>query len=230
MVRDKYAAIRRRIEEACARVGRDASSVGIVAVTKGRSVTLVQEAIEAGLRTLGENRVQEARDKISSFPLPASVFPPVSWHLIGHLQTNKVRDAVRMFDLIHSVDSVRLIRAIDDEARHVGKVQDVLIEVKTSPEVSKYGIKPEDTGTFLEETNGLKNVRIRGLMTIAPYSVDPQAARPYFRQLRLLRDVLRLRPSTIDLGPVLSMGMSDDFEVAVEEGSTMVRIGRALFE
>jgi PLP dependent protein len=228
LVRERYSAIQRQISEACRRVDRDASSVEIVAITKGRAVDAIKEAFDAGLIHIGESRVQETREKFSVLRPLVVGFRPIHWHLIGHLQTNKIRDAVELFDLIQSVDSVRLAEAIDKEAARQEKLQDILLEIKTSGETTKYGIFPDDAVKAYQAIAGLKHVRVLGLMTIAAIVPHAEDARPYFKALKLVFDTINLgtdRPLSI-----LSMGMTDDFEVAVEEGSTMVRLGRALFE
>jgi len=176
----------------------------------------MEEALEAGVTIFGENRVQDALAKHKV------ISDRASWHLIGHLQTNKAKDAVRIFDLIHSVDSLRLAQEIDKQAGKIGKVQDILIQVNTSGEASKFGIGPEEAAGLIRDAGLLKNISIKGLMTIAPEVEDPETVRPYFTALRELRDF-------IDRSWQLSMGMSNDFEVAVEEGATLVRVGRAVF-
>jgi pyridoxal phosphate enzyme (YggS family) len=222
MISENIAALRKRVADACARAKRDPKAVTIVAVSKGRSRQEIEEALACGITDIGENRVQEAKDKITGLP--------AKMHLVGHLQTNKVKEAVRLFDLIHSVDSLRLAEEIDQQAAKINKVQDILIEVKTSPEATKFGFSPEEAAAAMEKIAPLKNIRLRGLMTIAPLVDNPEKARPYFRQLRVLRDSMRnLVLSTYHL-PLLSMGMTDDFEVAIEEGATMIRIGRAIFQ
>ena len=172
---------------------------------------------------IGENRVQDALLKYQA------IGDRAAWHLIGHLQTNKTRDAVKIFSLIHSLDSVRLAREIDKEASKLGKIQDALVEVNVSGEDSKFGIGPGELKDFLKEVALYPNINIKGLMTIAPMAGDPEKSRPYFRRLRELRDEVNtiryMRYAIRDL----SMGMTDDFEVAIEEGATMVRIGRAIF-
>ncbi len=208
-------AIRKRMEAAAARAGRRPSEVTLVAVTKMVGPPAIQEAFAAGLRHFGESRVQEASEKIPSL-LP--LCPGSSWHLVGHLQTNKARPAAALFNLIHSVDSLKVAEAISQHA--VADVA-VLIQVNVAGEASKHGFSVPDTIPALESVARLPRVRIRGLMTIAPYTDDPEQVRPVFRQLRLMRDALGLEH--------LSMGMSDDFEVAIEEGATLVRIGRAIF-
>jgi len=184
----------------------------LVAVTKGVPPERIEEAVAAGQLLFGENRVQEAKAKI---PVVSS---RARWHMVGHLQSNKARDAVALFELIHSVDSVSLAEELNKWAGRAGKTQAILLEVNVSGEASKFGFQPEDVERALEQINRLARVEVRGLMTVPPLGKDP---RPYFRQLREMRDRLGLRE--------LSMGMSQDFEIAVEEGATMVRIGTAIF-
>lgn len=218
--------VRTRIADAARRAGRDPAEITLVAVTKTVPAHRVRIARELGVTDFGENRVQEAMEKI---PL---VFPEmtadVHWHMIGHLQRNKVRHAVPLFDLIHSVDSVRLAREIDKRAGQLGRRMPVLIEVNIAGEASKYGFPPETVADAIPQMADLPHVVIQGLMTIAPITEDPAEVRPYFRQLRELRDRLAEQFPDIDWRH-LSMGMTDDFEVAVEEGATLVRIGRAIF-
>ncbi|MDD4941314.1 MAG: YggS family pyridoxal phosphate-dependent enzyme [Candidatus Omnitrophica bacterium] len=218
MISDNVRNVKARIEAACVRVRRDPAGVTLVAVTKGRPAGDIFQALDAGISDIGENKVQEASAKYEAVSGRLRQGSPVRWHMIGHLQTNKVKDAVRMFDLIHSVDSLRLAQEIDTQAAKIGKVQDILVEVKTSPEATKYGIDPDALSGLVEKIARLKNVRLQGLMTMAPAGAAAESARPYFRAMRSFGYA------------VLSMGMTDDFEVAVEEGATIVRIGRALFE
>jgi PLP dependent protein len=207
--------VRERIAAACARVGRDPTGVTLVAVTKGRSPDELRALVDAGQHALAENRVQAWRD--ASAVLEGR---EVAWHLIGHLQRNKVRFC-RPFELIHSLDSLRLAEALDAEgARHEHRF-DVLVQVNVSGEESKYGVDPAALPALLEQLARLPFVRVRGLMTMAPYDDDPERARPHFRALRELGGRFALHE--------LSMGMSGDFEVAIEEGATLVRIGSALF-
>ncbi len=222
MIKERVIKVKERVSQSCKRAGRDPAEVTIVAVSKGRSFDEIRQAVEAGLTIIGENRIQEARGKVEQFTLSSQNGPAVHWHMIGHLQTNKAAEAVRMFGLIQSVDSLRCAEAIDKEAAKIGKQQDVLIEIKTSPEATKYGILPVEAKGFVEEISALKNIHIRGLMTIAPIVDNPEQARPYFHKLRDLLDVLNRQT-------ILSMGMTDDFEIAIEEGATMVRLGRAIF-
>jgi PLP dependent protein len=223
MIAHNVGSVRSRIVQACSRAGRDPGSVSIVGVTKGRSSTEIREVVAAGIQRIGESRIQDAREKY------AVLGRICGWHLIGHLQTNKAKDAVKIFDCIHSVDSLRLAREIDLQARRIAKIQDVLIEVNTSGERSKYGIAPAELEGIFSGIEVLANVRVRGLMCVAPVSDDPSTARPYFRLLRAARDGLNAGLQAEQRLAELSMGMTDDFEVAVEEGATLVRIGRALF-
>ena len=207
--------IRARLAAATQRAGRAEGDILLLGVTKTVLPELVDEALQAGLTTFGENKVQEAKAKI---PL---VSGRARWHFIGHLQSNKVRDAVQLFDVIHSVDSVKLAEEIDKWAERAGKTQPILLELNLAGEASKHGMKPEDVTDALARISQLPRLEVRGLMTVPPYVEDPEKVRPYFRQLRVLRDQLGLRE--------LSMGMSHDFEMAVEEGATIVRIGSAIF-
>ncbi len=205
------------------------SPVTIVAVSKGRTVDEIKEAIEAGITDIGENRVQEAVTKYRELLAPDSQLPAIKWHLVGHLQTNKVKEAIKIFDLIHSLDSIKLAVEIDKAAAAINKVQDVLIEVNISGEQSKFGINPSEAIGFIKRLTEYKNINIKGLMTIAPIVNDSEQARPYFRKLRELKDKINeLQAPNFKL-LTLSIGMSDDYKVAVEEGSNMVRLGRVIF-
>ena len=214
--------VRMRIDAACERAGRSPGEVEIVAVTKTHGAEVVKEAWDAGLRIVGENKVQEA-----AWKKPASVTGPM-WHLIGHLQSNKVRHALELFDFIHSVDSAKLADRINFIADSIGASPHVLLEVNVSGEKSKSGMRPEDVRPTLEHIAAeCPRMTVEGLMTMAPFSENPEDARPYFRRLRELRDVLQ---DSLGVGlPRLSMGMSGDYEVAVEEGATWVRLGTVLF-
>ncbi len=214
----------RRMAHAAMRAGRGPEEVMLIAVSKNVPAAVVRGAIEAGLRDFGENRVQEFSEKRRHLLLPAGY--AVRWHLIGHLQKNKAKAAVEMFDVIHSVDSLELAERVNRHAENVGKIQRILVQVKLSEEESKHGILKEDLADILKGATGLKNLRIEGLMTIPPFFDDPEKVRPYFRELREIRD------SAVAMGfdlAELSMGMSNDFEVAIEEGATMVRVGTAIF-
>lgn len=214
-VRAELERVRERIARAAERGGRSAEDVLLVGVSKTVDVGRIREAITAGLGALGENRVQEARAKI------AEIGRPVAWHLVGHLQTNKVKDALELFDVIHAVDRIELARELDRRARARGRVVDVLVQVNVGAEPSKGGWPPEAVSVALEATARLEGLKVRGLMTIPPPVERSEDARGWFRQLRALAERHRL--------PELSMGMSGDFEVAVEEGATMVRVGTAIF-
>jgi len=204
-----------RVDAACRRAGRSPADVTIVGISKGFPATAVVAAWQAGLRDIGENRVQEAAPKIAAAKTQGA---RPRWHLVGHLQTNKVKTALSLFDIIHSVDSLRLAEAI---SRAGSKPVPVLLEVNVSDEASKYGLKLEEVEGTLTKARDLPNIDVQGLMTVAPLVDDPEDVRPIFRRLRELARALDL--------PQLSMGMSDDFEVAVEEGATMIRLGRAIF-
>ena len=213
-IRTNLADVEARIAGACARAGRKREDVQLIAVTKTFPAADVGAAIAAGVTHVGENKVQEARDKK---PL---VTASARWHLIGHLQSNKAKDAVRLFDVIQTVDSIELAAKISRFAEAAGKTQEVLIQVNIGREEQKSGADPETVAALAREVAALPAIRVSGLMTIPPAG-EAEAMRPYFRELRQLRDALRLDD--------VSMGMTDDFEVAIEEGSTIVRIGRAIF-
>ncbi len=214
-------AVRDRIAKAAERVGRDPREVTIVAVTKSHPLDAVRLAAANGLLEVGENRVQEATEKQDAWP-----DAPVHWHLIGHLQRNKAKAAVGRFVLIHSLDSIRLADALEQAAAAKGVVQDVLVEVNVAKEEQKSGALPEDAAALVAHAAGLPHLAVRGLMTLAPYGAAVAEQHRVFRELRELRD--RLAPSSGELAE-LSMGMSDDFEAAVEEGATMIRLGTILF-
>jgi pyridoxal phosphate enzyme (YggS family) len=207
--------VRDRITAAAERAGRDPAAVRLIAVTKTFPPAVCAAAVQAGLTDLGENRVQEGVAKAAT--LAESGMKPV-WHLIGHLQSNKVKAALGAFTVIHSVDSVELAQAI---SRRAARPVAVLLEVNVAGEATKFGLSPEETPATYRAIAGLPNIEVRGLMTVAPQTDDPETVRPVFRHLRALAERLGL--------PELSMGMSGDYEVAVEEGATMVRVGSALF-
>ncbi len=221
MISENIQKIRERMVAACERAGRASGDVRLIGVTKKVAPELVLEAFESGLDVMGENRVQEAKQKIPLCP------GGIEWHLIGHLQTNKVKEAVRLFAMIHSVDSLRLLELIDREAGVAGVHLPVCLEVNVSGESSKFGLNPDILPNVLKAGTKLMNVDIVGLMTMPPFTADPEEARSFLRKLRELRDQLR-ESEGFDL-PELSMGMSNDFEVAIEEGATMVRIGTDIF-
>jgi len=216
--------VKKRIARAAEACGRPADSVRLVAVSKTMPVEIVREAIEAGVTDLGENYIQEAREKFN-----ALAGLPAAWHFIGHLQSNKAKYAVRMFDLIHSVDSLKLATALDRYAEKIDRVQPILIQVNVAREDSKSGIYAEEALPLVKAVAGMKNISLRGLMTIPPYFNAPEKVRPFFAALRELRDRIRKEGiANIEMNE-LSMGMTGDFEAAIEEGATMVRIGTAIF-
>ena len=215
----RLAGVHAAIAEAAARAHRDPAGVRIVAVTKGVGVDRIRDALALGLRTLGENRIQEALPKIEALRQSAP-----EWHLVGHLQTNKARQAAEHFAMIESIDSLRLVEALTARAR---APLDVLIEVNVAEEPQKTGARPADVDAIVQAITASGRLRLLGLMAIGLLQGGPEAARPVFRRLRSLRDGLRQRVS-LEL-PELSMGMTDDFQVAVEEGASMLRLGRALF-
>ena len=217
MIRENLARVQERIREAAKRSGRDPQTIRLVAVTKEAEPEEIREVLTAGVTDIGENRVKDASLKKESVGSAG-----LTWHMIGHLQSNKVRDAVKLFSCIHSVDSVKLTYIINKEAKKNNKTQDIFIEVNVSGEKEKFGILPNELCKFLEEARSLKNINILGLMTMAPFATSPENARPYFRKLKGLAKKHNLKE--------LSMGMTQDFEVAVEEGATMVRIGSAIFK
>lgn len=221
MLSERISSIFKKISYAALRAGRNLDEIKLIAVTKSQSVAKIKEAADLGLRVFGENRVQEAKSKIEQL----RDFN-IEWHMIGHLQSNKVKESVKLFEVIHSLDSEKLAVLIDREAEKAGKIQRVLIQVKLSEEESKYGIKDIEVDKLLLKCEKLKHIKIEGLMTIPPYFENPEDVRPYFKKLRQLRDKISERKPSIR---ELSMGMSNDFEVAIEEGATMVRIGTALF-
>jgi pyridoxal phosphate enzyme (YggS family) len=218
---DNLVSIQARMAAACGRVGRDPAGVQLMAVSKGQPPAMVRAAADLGLTLFGENKVQEGKAKVSMSP------GRLHWHLIGHLQTNKCRDAVHFFELIQSVDSLHLAEEIDKAAARVGKRMPVLLEVNIAGESSKFGLRPEVLVEEMLKINALKRVEIHGLMTLAPWTPDTEKVRPLFRRLRELK--LACEEALGATLPHLSMGMSGDFEVAVEEGATIVRIGTALF-
>jgi len=230
MIRENVSRIRQRILKVCSKINQDAEKITIISVSKGRTIEQMKDVVEAGITDIGENRVQEAIFKYNNLTPNTQHLTPIKWHMVGHLQTNKVKDAVRIFDLIQSVDSVRFAKEIDKQAGKINKIQDIFVEIKTSPEESKFGLKPDEAIKVIKDIVRLKNINIKGLMTIVPVVDDPEKARPYFRMLREFEDKINeLRVTSYKLG-VLSMGMTDDFEIAIEEGSNMVRLGRAIFE
>ncbi len=224
MIEHNLAAIEERIRAAAIESGRDPDEIRLIAVSKTVPAERVREAVQAGAHTLGENYIQETREKVEALKET-----PASWHFIGHLQTNKAKYVVRFADLIHSVDRIKLAAELDKQANKLGKIQPILIQVNVSGEATKSGTAPEDLRELLQEASQLPNISIQGFMTLPPFFDDPKRARPYFRRLAELRDEMAaLNIENISVKE-LSMGMTGDFEAAIAEGATMVRIGTAIF-
>jgi pyridoxal phosphate enzyme (YggS family) len=226
-LRDNLARVQDRIANAATRAGRDAAAVTLVAVSKTHPVETLLAAYELGVRHFGENRVEEAATKLPAFRQSIGD-PAVVFHMIGHLQSRKADDAVALFDRVHSVDSIKLAQRL---SRFASKALPILLEVNVSGEESKYGfdgVRRDELFSAVEMIAQLPHLQLDGLMTMAPIVDDPEQVRPVFRALRELRDEIEARYSNVKL-PQLSMGMTDDFEVAIEEGATLVRIGRAIF-
>lgn len=228
-IRTRVDEIRDRMERAAERAGRETSSVQLIAVTKTRSVEEVAEVVAAGVVDVGENKVQEAESKKSGLDerrAAGNEVGHVRWHLVGHLQKNKAKKAVELFDVIHSVDSAAIGLRIDRLAAEAEKVQPVLVQVDLAGEETKHGLSEDELIGTLEQLNDCSHLRVDGLMILPPYLEDPEEVRPYFRRLRELAENGRERGL---VGAELSMGMTHDFEVAIEEGATCIRVGTALF-
>jgi pyridoxal phosphate enzyme (YggS family) len=225
VIADRVAAVRERIAQTAARAGRKDGDITLVAVAKTHPAETVREAFAAGLRDFGENKVQEAEGKIAALADLAAA--GARWHMVGHLQANKARKAVTLFDRIHSVDDLSLARRLEKAGAEQGRRVRVLIQVDVAGEEGKFGVDEKGLFPVLEAMRGLKSVRVEGLMGFPPYEEDPERVRPYFRRLREVRDAALARG--LLLGRELSMGMSHDLEVAIEEGATLVRVGTALF-
>lgn len=219
MLAENYQKVLSAINEASRRSGRSSGEVTLIAVTKTVGIAEVRQAVSLGISDFGENRVQDAASKVGNMPA-------VRWHFIGHLQTNKAKDVLPAYHMIHSLDRLSLAEALQRCADRFDKAAEVLIQVNTSGEESKFGLEPDQLPAFLKKVSIFDRINIRGLMTMAPFVKDPENTRPYFRKLRQLRD--ENITSGLEL-PELSMGMTNDFTVAIEEGATMVRIGSALF-
>ena len=223
MIRENLEYVRRNIEEACRRVGRRPEEVTLITVSKTHPVPMLKEAYEAGARDFGENKVQELVDKLPQLP------EDIKWHMIGHLQRNKVKYIIGKTKLIHSVDSLRLAEEINTEAVKRGITADILIEVNVAEEESKFGVTVQEMLMLIEEIAKLPGVRIKGLMTIAPYTENPEENRIFFKKLKQLSvDITAKNIDNVSMD-VLSMGMTGDYIVAVEEGATCVRVGTGIF-
>lgn len=238
VIKDNLARVRERMAQAAERAGRSLSEITLVAVTKQKTVAEVQEAILAGVRELGENRVQEGVKKAAWIndwwakegrAAVAGAPETLRWHLIGHLQTNKVKYAVEVFQLIHSVDSLHLLAEIDRRAGGKDLIVPVLLEVNVSGEATKAGLPPTEVLPLLEKVAQFEHIRVEGLMTVAPLVADPEETRPVFRGLWQLAERIKGEGFPGVTMTYLSMGMSNDFEVAIEEGANLVRIGTAIF-
>jgi pyridoxal phosphate enzyme (YggS family) len=216
--------VNERIERAAIAAGRHPEDIQLIAVSKTKPTELIAQAIAAGLTIFGENYIQEARDKFN-----ALAAQPIHWHFIGHLQSNKAKYAVRLFDLIHSVDSIKLATEIDRQAAKIDKIQPILIQVNISREATKSGLTADETIERIQQISALTHVRVRGLMTMPPFFDDPDRARPYFARLHELRDAIAAAGIPNVEMRELSMGMTGDFEAAIAEGATLVRIGTAIF-
>ena len=215
--------IKTRVKAAAERSGRDFNDINIIAVTKNFPVSIIQKAVDQGIVILGENRVQEAAAKVEN------VKGDVQWHLIGHLQKNKVKRAVEMFSMIQSVDSISLANEINKRADKLKRVVEILVQINIGRETTKYGIEPQQAISFIKDVSLLSNLKVRGLMTIAPYKENPEEVRVYFRHMREIYENIKNKSfENIDM-TYLSMGMSNDFEVAIEEGANMIRIGTGIF-
>lgn len=223
MLKKNFEEVEAKIQAACDRAGRKREEVTLIAVSKTKPVELLQEAYDLGNRIFGENKVQEIVDKYDQLP------NDISWHMIGHLQRNKVKYIIDKAAMIHSVDSLRLAEAIEKEAAKKGITADILIEVNVAKEDTKFGVMPEDAGSLVLQVSKLPHIRVRGLMTIAPFVENPEENRIYFRRLRNLAvDIGENKSDNVTMS-VLSMGMTNDYEIAIEEGATMIRVGTGLF-
>lgn len=223
MLKDQLQEVEKRIQAACERAGRKREEVTLIAVSKTKPVETLQEAYDLGVRIFGENKVQELTAKYEALP------KDIHWHMIGHLQTNKVKYIIDKAELIHSVDSLKLAETIEKEAAKHDLIADILVEVNVAEEESKFGMKMEEVIPFVEKVSAFPHVRVRGLMTIAPFVEDPEENRSIFADLHKLYIDIKKKNHDNDTVSVLSMGMTNDYEVAIEEGATMVRVGTGIF-
>lgn len=222
-IADNILSVKERIEKAALKAGRAPGDIKLVAVSKRIGVEEIRDAISTGATILGESYVQEAKEKIEE------IGHHVQWHMIGHLQTNKVKQAISLFDMIHSVDRIGLAKEIDKRAKQSGKRVSVLIQVNISHETTKSGIERDSAISLVSEITNLTNIKAEGLMTMPPYFDDPEYARPYFKSLRELKEEIERKRFVNISMKELSMGMSNDFEIAIEEGATIIRVGTAIF-
>jgi len=216
-------AVEKKIQAACDRAQRSRDSVTLIAVSKTKPVSDIREAMDYGIKVFGENKVQELRDKTSE------IKEDLHWHMIGHLQNNKVKYLPGMVDMIHSVDNLKLAQEIEKQAAKHDIVMDILCEVNMAGEDTKFGLTPEECIPFVDSIKDFEHIRIRGLMTIAPYTEDPESNRQYFKGLRELLNKANEMKLTKEPMDTLSMGMTGDYEVAVEEGATLIRVGTGIF-
>ena len=223
MLKDQLQEVEKRIQAACDRAGRKREEVTLIAVSKTKPVETLQEAYDLGVRIFGENKVQELTANYEALP------KDIHWHMIGHLQTNKVKYIIDKAELIHSVDSLKLAETIEKEAAKHDLIADILVEVNVAEEESKFGMKMEEVIPFVEKVSAFPHVRVRGLMTIAPFVEDPEENRSIFADLHKLYIDIKKKNHDNDTVSVLSMGMTNDYEVAIEEGATMVRVGTGIF-
>lgn len=223
MLKDQLQEVEKRIQAACDRAGRKREEVTLIAVSKTKPVETLQEAYDLGVRIFGENKVQELTAKYEALP------KDIHWHMIGHLQTNKVKYIIDKAELIHSVDSLKLAETIEKEAAKHDLIAHILVEVNVAEEESKFGMKMEEVIPFVEKVSAFPHVRVRGLMTIAPFVEDPEENRSIFADLHKLYIDIKKKNHDNDTVSVLSMGMTNDYEVAIEEGATMVRVGTGIF-
>ena len=224
MIEENITRIKEKVNKICNKAGRNPEEITIVAVSKGRTAREIEQAVSSGIANIGENRVQEAIEKYKQLS-DLTNSKKIRWHMIGHLQGNKAKDAVKIFDLVHSVDTLKIAEEISRQAEQINKTQDILLEINVSGETSKFGFKAEETIQAVKEISKLNNLNIRGLMTIAPEG-NSEEARHCFKTLRELMEKAREKNQQLE---ILSMGMTDDLEIAIEEGSTMIRLGRAIF-
>ena len=223
MIKENLQEVERRICEACKRSGRDRSEVQLIAVSKTKPVSMIEEAYAEGIRRFGENKPQELRDKYEEME------KDIKWHMIGHLQRNKVKYIVDKAELIHSVDSLKLAETIEKEAAKKNCIQDILVEVNVAQEESKFGLKVDEVIPFIEKISQFQHICVKGLMTIAPFVENPDDNRPVFANLHKLSvDIMNKNIDNVNVS-ILSMGMTNDYEVAIEEGATMVRVGTGIF-
>ena len=223
MLKDQLQEVEKRIQAACDRAGRKREEVTLIAVSKTKPVETLQEAYDLGVRIFVENKLQELTAKYEALP------KDIHWHMIGHLQTNKVKYIIDKAELIHSVDSLKLAETIEKEAAKHDLIADILVEVNVAEEESKFGMKMEEVIPFVEKVSAFPHVRVRGLMTIAPFVEDPEENRSIFADLHKLYIDIKKKNHDNDTVSVLSMGMTKDYEVAIEEGATMVRVGTGIF-